>query len=74
MQYTPETMGQFIRETRKNAGISQQYLSLASGIGVRFIVDLEKGKSTCQLGKVLTILHTLGIQMALSSPRIVKEK
>jgi hypothetical protein len=29
---------------------------------------LEKGKDTCQLGKVLTVLHTLGITMNLSLP------
>lgn len=74
MQYTPEKIGQCVRETRKNAGISQQDLALASGVGVRFIVDVEKGKSTCQLGKVLTVLYTLGIGMVLSFPPAVREK
>jgi len=29
---------------------------------------LEKGKPTCQLGKVLTVLHTLGIKLELIPP------
>ena len=74
MQYTPEKIGQYIRETRKSAWISQQDLALASGVGVRFIVDLEKGKPTCQLGKVLTVLHTLGIQMTLPFPPVMRGK
>jgi HTH-type transcriptional regulator/antitoxin HipB len=74
MPYTPEKIGQSVRETRRNAGISQQDLALASGVGVRFIVDLEKGKSTCQLGKVLTVLCTLGIGVMLSFPPIAKRK
>jgi hypothetical protein len=41
---------------------------LTSGTGLRFVIDLEKGKETCEVGKVLTILHTLGIKMILTPP------
>jgi HTH-type transcriptional regulator/antitoxin HipB len=50
-------------------GVTQKGLALTSGTGLRFIIDLEKGKHTCQIGKVLTVLHTLGIDMALAPPR-----
>jgi hypothetical protein len=43
-------------------------LALTSGTGLRFIIELEQGKTTCQIGKVLTVLHTLGITMQLSLP------
>jgi y4mF family transcriptional regulator len=43
--------------------VTQQDLALTSGTGQRFISDLENGKETCQLGKVLTVLHTLGIEI-----------
>jgi CheY-specific phosphatase CheX len=45
-------------------------LALTSGTGLRFVIDLEKGKETCQIGKVLTVLQTLGIQIALTPPTV----
>jgi len=41
---------------------------MTSGTGLRFIIDMEKGKATCQLGKVLTVLHTLGIKTEFIAP------
>ena len=68
MRYTTEQIGKLIRETRKALGVTQKDLSLTSGTGLRFVIDLEKGKETCEVGKVLTILHTLGIKMILTPP------
>ncbi len=59
--YTTERIGALVRTTRKSIGATQKDLALTSGTGMRFIIELEKGKPTCQLGKVLTVLHTLGI-------------
>ena len=61
-----------IRESRKRLGVTQKDLALTSGTGLRFVIDLEKGKETCQIGKVLTVLHTLGIRIALT-PSVVSE-
>lgn len=58
---TPQEVGRLIQKTRKDQGLTQTELAAASGVGVRFIVDLEKGKPTCQLGKTLRVLHMLGI-------------
>ncbi len=68
MKYTPQQIGAFIRRTRKNLGVTQKALALTSGTGLRFIIELERGKPTCQLGKVLTILQTLGITIDLEAP------
>jgi y4mF family transcriptional regulator len=68
LRYTTEQIGNLIRETRKTLGVTQKDLSLTSGTGLRFVIDLEKGKKTCEVGKVLTILHTLGIKMILMPP------
>ena len=57
-----------IRESRKRLGVTQKDLALTSGTGLRFVIDLEKGKETCQIGKVLTVLQTLGIRIALTPP------
>ena len=59
-----------VRESRKRLGVTQRDLALASGTGLRFVIDLEKGKETCQIGKVLTVLHTLGIRIALTPPAV----
>lgn len=68
MRYTPAQIGAVIRSTRKALGVTQRDLALTSGTGLRFIIELEKGKETCELGKALRVLHTLGIEMTLSPP------
>jgi len=68
MAYTTETVGKLVRESRKRLGVTQKDLALTSGTGLRFIIELEKGKETCQIGKVLTVLQTLGIKMILTPP------
>jgi y4mF family transcriptional regulator len=68
--YTTEEIGKLIRESRKQLGVTQKDLALTSGTGLRFIIELEKGKDTCQIGKVLTILQTLGIKIALTPPAV----
>lgn len=57
-----------MRDTRKNLGATQRDLALTAGTGLRFIIELEQGKPTCQLGKVLTVLHTLGIKVQFKLP------
>jgi y4mF family transcriptional regulator len=68
MRYTPAQIGAVIRSTRKALGVTQRDLALTSGTGLRFIIELEKGKETCELGKALRVLHTLGIEMTLFPP------
>jgi HTH-type transcriptional regulator/antitoxin HipB len=68
MKYTPDKIGTLIRKTRKKMGVTQKDLALTSGTGLRFIIDLEKGKSTCEIGKILTVLQTLGIKLSLIPP------
>jgi HTH-type transcriptional regulator/antitoxin HipB len=68
MKYTPEQIGELVRNARKSMGITQKGLAMTSGTGLRFIIELEKGKTTCQLGKVLTVLHTVGVTIKLTSP------
>ena len=74
MKYSTQQIGRLIRDTRKKLGVTQKALALTSGTGLRFVIDLEKGKETCQIGKALTILHTLGIRLALTPPALAKEE
>ena len=69
MGKTLQQIAQTVRETRKRLGITQKELALTSGTGLRFIIDLEKGKPTCQIQKVLTVLQTLGIQVQIVPPK-----
>lgn len=62
------SLGQLVRRVRKQAGLRQDELAGAAGVGVRFIVDLEGGKPTLQIGKAQRVLETLGITVTLSAP------
>ena len=73
MRFTPAQIGKLIRDTRKKLGVTQKDLALTSGTGMRFIIDLEKGKETCEIGKALAILHTLGIKITLTPPPAKEE-
>ncbi len=57
---TPISLGLAARNARKNIGLTQPQLAMASGVGVRFIVELEAGKPTLRLESVLRVLHALG--------------
>lgn len=74
MRYTPQQIGMLIRQTRKSLGVTQRELALTSGTGLRFVIDLEKGKETCEIGKALTVLQTLGIKLTLTLPAAPKEE
>lgn len=56
-------LGEIIKKTRKTQGLTQSDLAGASGTGVRFIVDLEKGKQTSEIEKVLLVVSMLGIKL-----------
>lgn len=73
MKYTTQQIGRTIRDTRKKLGVTQKDLALTSGTGLRFVIDLERGKETCEIGKALTVLQTLGIRLALTPPTATKE-
>ena len=64
---TPQHLGNFVRQTRKALRLTQPQLALASGVGVRFIVELEAGKPTVRLENVMRVLQALGITLAASS-------
>lgn len=59
-----DRIGNAVRNTRRSLGVTQRELAMAAGTGLRFVIDLEKGKPTCQLGKTLAVLNTLGVEIA----------
>jgi transcriptional regulator with XRE-family HTH domain len=58
-----EAFGRVIQEERKRQGLRQDELAFHSGTGKRFIVDLEAGKSSCQLGRSLLVADKLGLNL-----------
>lgn len=62
------TLGQAIREQRRRLKVTQKDLAMTSGTGLRFIIDLERGKPTCQLGKALEIVRALGLNLEIREP------
>lgn len=62
-------IGNIVREERKALGLRQAELAAASGVGVRFIVELERGKQTVQLGRVLAVLSALGCSIDIRRPQ-----
>jgi y4mF family transcriptional regulator len=53
-------LGEYIREKRKQYNLTQIELAERSGVGVRFIRELERGKTTVQLDKINQVLALFG--------------
>jgi y4mF family transcriptional regulator len=68
LSLTPKGLGRIVKKERNALGLTQADLALTSGTGIRFISDLENGKPTCQIGKILTVLKTLGLRLSLFPP------
>lgn len=60
-------VGAAIRKKRKEDGLTLADAAALCGVGYRFMSDLENGKSTVQLGKVLQVLTGLGIIIYIES-------
>lgn len=63
---SPTDIGQAIRATRKALGLTQPELAGAAGVGLRFLVELERGKPTVQLNRVLAVLQALGLDLRIA--------
>lgn len=65
---TPAEIGAIVRGARKAQNLRQDELAGAAGVGLRFIVDLEAGKPTAQIGKTLQVLEALGCSFDIRPP------
>ena len=63
-----KALGLIVLRERKAQKLRQAELAAAAGVGIRFIVDLEAGKPTLQLAKVLHVLATLGCDVTILLP------
>jgi y4mF family transcriptional regulator len=59
-------LGKYIKAFRSSQEMTQSDISGLANTGNRFIVELENGKETVQLNKVLDVLSALGLELTLS--------
>lgn len=62
-----KNLGIYVKKIRKSQHITQADLAIAANVGVRFLVDLENGKETAQIGKVINVCRALGITIDVKS-------
>lgn len=56
-------LSQFVKEKRKKLKLTQEQLAQRSGVGLRFIRELEQGKKTLQMDKVNQVLYLFGYEL-----------
>ena len=67
-QHSAADIGKLVQSERKRQGITQLQLAEMAGTGIRLISDIENGKDTVQVQKLLKVLHTLGFGVFVFSP------
>ena len=66
--HTVAKIGEVVKKVRKEQKVTQVQLAQLSNVGYRFVLDLEAGKETIQLGKVMAVMETLGVRINLDPP------
>jgi y4mF family transcriptional regulator len=60
-------LGAAIRSERKRLGVRQKELAMAAGTGLRFLIELERGKPTARMDGVFKVLRALGGSLAIET-------
>lgn len=61
--YDMASLGAYIREERKAKGLTQSELAEYCGVGINFVSNVERGKATAEIGKVMRLMDMLGLVM-----------
>ncbi len=56
---------EYVKKARREAGLTQKEFALRSGLGLRFVRDLEQGKETVRMDKVNQALAMFGMGAVL---------
>ena len=54
-------LGRAVRKQRRAQSLRQSELASIAGVGIRFISELENGKQTLELGRVIKVMETVGL-------------
>lgn len=57
------TLSEFLKDKRKKLNLTQEQLAHKAGVGLRFIRDLEQGKTTLRMDKVNQVLKLFGQEL-----------
>ena len=57
------TIAKGLKDERKKAGLTQEEFAMRSGLGLRFVRDLEQGKETCRMDKINQALNMFGYEL-----------
>lgn len=63
-----QDLGMIVRAVRKSAGIRQDDMAAVAQLSKQFAADVEHGKPTAQIGRVLRLLDSLGIEITVGIP------
>ena len=58
-----DELGKILRSKRKALGMTQVRAAGLLGVGIRFLSELERGKPTVEIGKVLQVVRRLGLEL-----------
>lgn len=56
------SIAEFVKKSRKEAGLTQEEFAIRSGLGLRFVRELEQGKPTVRMDKVNVALNMFGME------------
>ena len=62
-------IGKIVKETRKKLGLDQKTLALYAGVSTKFISELESGKETVQMDKVIAVLKVFNYKLSVESEK-----
>ncbi len=58
-------LAEFLKQKRKEKGLTQQELSLKAGVGLRIIREMEQGKASLRMDKVNQVLQLFGAKLSV---------
>lgn len=64
--YACKDIGQIVAAERKRQGLTQTQLAGYCGVGITFISNLENGKGTAEIDKVLNVVLMLGLDISIA--------
>lgn len=60
---TPKEIGDLLRKKRKDQMLTQSQVAEHCGLSQRFVSEVERGKASAEIGKVLYLLESLGVDL-----------
>jgi len=61
-------LGAAIRAERKRIGVTQKELAMTAGVGLRYLIELERGKPTARMEGMFKVLQALGLKLTVAPP------